>query len=224
MKNLKILLIEDNLTIARQLIEFFAGHKWVVDYAQTGTLGVNLAAENIYDVVLLDLNLPDIDGLDVCQKIKDGAQCNTPILMLTARDAFEDKVRGFERGADDYVTKPFEMRELVLRCQALSRRQNLHINKQIVIADLQLDLQDKMASRQGVALSLTNIGFSILSVLAQAYPQAVSRSVLIHKIWGDDPPESDALKSHIYSLRAALDKPFERPMLVTINNVGYRLK
>jgi DNA-binding response OmpR family regulator len=224
LNKLKILLIEDNLAIARQLIEFLGGHKWVVDYAQTGQLGVSLAAENIYDVVLLDLNLPDIDGLDVCQQIKQRAQFNIPILMLTARDAFEDKVRGFDQGADDYVTKPFEMRELVLRCQALARRHNLHTNKQIVIAELQLDLGQKTASRKGQALSLTNIDFSILSVLAQAYPQAVSRSVLMHKIWGDEPPESDALKSHIYSLRTALDKPFEQAMLVTITNVGYKLK
>ena len=174
-------------------------------------------------MVLLDLNLPDLDGLLVCQQIKQGVTSNVPILMLTARDAYEDKVKGYQQGADDYVTKPFEFRELVLRCQALARRHELHANKQIRVGDLELDLGQSRATREGQILSLTTIGFKILISLAQAYPQAVSRSVLQHKIWGDEPPDSDALKSHIYSLRNVLDKPFEQPILSTITNVGYKL-
>ena len=194
-----------------------------MDYSDNGTLGIKLALENEYDVILLDLNLPDIDGIDVCRQIKNEAMVNTPILMLTARDAFEDKARGFGEGADDYVTKPFELRELVLRCQALARRQQLHLEQQIRIGDLLIDKAQHQAQRQGQVLKLTGIGFKILTTLAEAYPQPVSRSSLIHKLWADEPPDSDALRSHIYSLRAALDKPFETAMLKTITNLGFKL-
>lgn len=224
MQNLSLLLIEDNLTIARQLTEFFEGHQWQVDYADNGTQGVKLALSQIYDVIVLDLNLPDIDGLEVCQQIKQQADVNPPILMLTARDAFEDKARGFGQGADDYVTKPFEFRELALRCQALARRHQLHQSNAVTVGELVIEQREHIAKRQGNPLKLTKIGFNILCVLAQAYPQPVSRSKLIHAIWGDEPPEGDVLRTHIYSLRKVLDGPFDSNMLTTITNVGYKLE
>lgn len=224
MNKLSILLIEDNLTIAKQLAEFFKGHGWALDYADNGELGIQLALSHIFDVIVLDLNLPDIDGIEVCQQIKQQAEVNPPILMLTARDAFEHKAEGYGVGADDYVTKPFEFRELALRCQALARRHNLHKSHRIEVGDLVIEQNSLTAERAGEALKLTNIGFKILLTLAQAYPQAVSRSNLVHKVWGDIPPDSDALRTHIYSLRNALDKPFKTKMLTTITNVGYKLE
>lgn len=224
MQKLNILLIEDNQTIARQLCEFLEGHRWSVDYADNGIFGKELALQHAYDVIILDLNLPDIDGLQVCREIKQQTEINPPILMLTARDSFEDKAKGFGEGADDYVTKPFEFRELALRCQALARRQQLHRNHTLSIGELLIDKKQHLANRQGQSLKLTNIGFSILVTLAEEYPQAVSRSMLMKKIWGDEPPDSDALRSHIYSLRNELDKPFNSPMLKTITNVGFKLE
>ncbi|WDE03599.1 response regulator transcription factor [Thalassomonas viridans] len=224
MSKLTLLLIEDNVTIARQLAEFFQGHGWQLDYAANGALGIELATNNIYDVILLDLNLPDIDGLKVCSAIKQQASITPPVLMLTARDAFEDKARGFGEGADDYVTKPFEFRELALRCQALARRQQLHQSQTLTLGDLVISQNERTAKRQGQLLKLTHIGFNILLTLAQAYPQAVSRSNLIYKVWGNEPPDSDALRSHIYTLRNVLDKPFDKPMLTTITNVGFKLE
>jgi DNA-binding response OmpR family regulator len=223
LQKLNILLIEDNKIIARQLGEFLEGPRWSVDYADNGNLGKELALQHDYDVIILDLNLPDVDGLEVCRDIKQEAEINPPILMLTARDSFEDKARGFGEGADDYVTKPFEFRELALRCQALARRQQLHRNQTLTLGELIIDQKQHLATRQGQSLKLTNIGFLILLTLAQEYPQAVSRSSLMKKIWGDEPPDSDALRSHIYSLRNVLDKPFNSPMLTTITNVGFRL-
>jgi DNA-binding response OmpR family regulator len=224
LQKLNILLIEDNQTIALQLCEFLEGHRWTVDYADNGNFGKELALQDDYDVIILDLNLPDVDGLEVCREIKEKARINPPVLMLTARDSFEDKAKGFGEGADDYVTKPFEFRELALRCQALARRQQLHRNHTLSIGELFIDQKQHLASRQGQTLKLTNIGFSILVILAQEYPQAVSRSTLMKKIWGDEPPDSDALRSHIYSLRNVLDKPFKTSMLTTITNVGFRLE
>lgn len=223
MNPLKLLLIEDNPTIAAQTGEFLAGHDWQVDYAGNAALGTQLAITQIYDVVLLDLNLPDGDGLAVCESIKREAAVAPPILMVTARDSFEDKAAGFHRGADDYLTKPFDLRELALRCQALARRPSLHQPKILTVGELQLDTRKKTAERAGQPLALTQIGYRILELLAQAYPESVSRAFLTHQLWGDEPPESDALKSHIYALRKALDKPFSQPMLKTILNLGFKL-
>lgn len=224
---MNILIIEDNPTIAKQLVEFLTGHNWQVDYAHNGVMGVQLALNNIFDVILLDLNLPDIDGLQVCEQIKSAANVVPPILMLTARDGFEDKAKGFNHGADDYLTKPFDMRELVLRCNALARRQTLHQPK--ILSEGQgtkrvtLNLTDKTATRNDSPLKLTSIGFQVLTILMQSHPQPVSRSLLTHKLWGDSPPDSDALKSHIYGLRQALDKPFDDSILTTVMNVGFKL-
>lgn len=220
---LKVLLVEDNSTIATQVTAFLEGLGWVIDYAGTGSRGLELAAQAVFDVVVLDLNLPDMDGLEVCSRLKSESQYNLPVLMLTARDAYEDKARGYGEGADDYVTKPFDLRELKLRCEALTRRQDLHQSATLELGELTLAVRSHEAQRQGVPLQLTSIGFRILLQLAQAYPEPVARSQLIHKIWGDEPPDSDALRSHIYSLRAALDKPFTIPMLKTLPNLGYRL-
>jgi DNA-binding response OmpR family regulator len=221
---LNILLIEDNQTIARQVGEFLTGHRWQVDFAHSAHLGIQLALEYIYDVILLDLNLPDLDGLAVCEQIKGNSEVTPPILMLTARDSFEDKAAGFRRGADDYLTKPFDLRELALRCEALARRPNLHQAKTLTLGDLELDTRTKTATREERPLELTNIGFRILELLVKSYPEPVSRTYITHQLWGDHPPESDALKSHIYALRKSLDKSFAQPMLKTVMNTGFKLE
>lgn len=221
---MKILLIEDNLAIAKQVIEFLSAQGCELDYAERGQQGIDLALEHIFDVILLDLNLPDMDGLEVCERIKREADVTPPILMLTARDSFSDKAAGFGQGADDYLSKPFDLRELILRCRALARRNQLHRSQSLNLGELQLNLAQKQASREGRALTLTGIGFQILTLLVESYPQPVSRSLISHKIWSDSPPDSDALKSHIYSLRQALDKPFAYAMLKTVMNLGYKLE
>lgn len=224
MANLSLLLIEDNLAIARQLGEFFDGLGWQLEHAASGGAGLSLALAHLYDVVLLDLNLPDMDGIEVCRKIKQGASVDLPILMLTARDTFADKAEGFGEGADDYLVKPYDLRELSLRCEALARRRDLHRHHLIHIGELTIDRRQRQASRRGQSLPLTRIGFEILRALVEAHPQTLSRSHLIAQIWQQDPPDSDALRSHIYSLRNALDKPFDKPMLKTVVNVGFRLE
>lgn len=224
MQKLTLLLVEDNTTIARQLCEFFEGIGWEVDHTTNGDHGVSLALEFEYDVVILDLTLPDRDGLEVCREIKRRALVNLPILMLTARDAYEDKAQGFGEGADDYVTKPFEFRELALRCSALARRNHLHQEKTIIVGDLVVNRTQRIAMREGKPLKLTKIGYEILVALAEAYPQAVTRTSLIHKVWANDPPDTDALRAHIYSLRKVLDTPFNTSMLTTLINVGYKLE
>ena len=220
---LSILVVEDHPTIARQVVDFLEGLGWQTDHAATGALAIELATRDIHDVVLLDLNLPDIDGLEVCRAIKARAPRNVPVLMLTARDAFEDKARGFKGGADDYVTKPFDLRELALRCEALARRGGLHLAQEMRVGPLTLLVRERQALYGDAPLAPTQLGFRILSALCEAHPHAVSRSALTHALWGANPPDSDALKSHIYALRRQLALAGAPDMIVTIPQLGYRL-
>ena len=220
---LTILLIEDHAGIARQIATFVDGLGWQLDHAGTGALGVQLATGNIYDVVLLDLNLPDIDGLHVCRAIKAGAPSNVPVLMLTARDAYEDKARGFHGGADDYLTKPFDLRELALRCEALARRSRLHVHQELRAGPFVLLAREGRALYRDVALPLAQTGFKILMLLCREHPHAVSRAALTAHLWGSAPPDSDALKSHIHALRKQLERAGAAGVLVTIPQLGYRL-
>jgi DNA-binding response OmpR family regulator len=221
---LTVLVVEDHPTIAGQIVDFLDGLKWQTDHAATGALAIDLATREAYDVVLLDLNLPDLDGLEVCRAIKARAPRNLPVLMLTARDAFEDKASGFHCGADDYLTKPFDLRELALRCEALARRGQLHVSQEMCVGPMTLLSREKRALYEGAPVPLTQVGFRILFELCTAWPQAVSRSTLMHRLWGADPPDSDALKSHIYALRRQLEGASGRNLIVTIPHLGYRLE
>ncbi|MFA3792399.1 response regulator transcription factor [Aliiglaciecola sp. SL4] len=222
--NLSVLLIEDNLAIAKQVAVFLEAQNWIVDCATVGKQGINLALKHHFDLIILDLNLPDMDGLDVCDAIKRTADRNIPILMLTARDAFEDKAKGFGIGADDYLTKPFDLRELVLRCEALARRPLLHGENFLQKGLLSIDCRAHKAMFNKLELTTTGIGFRILHKLIEEHPYPVSRSDLIRHLWGDEPPESNALKSHIYGLRKSFEKVTDRPILCTISNIGYQLQ
>lgn len=221
---IKVLIVEDNRDIARQLGDFLSGLNWQIDFAENGAHAIRLATHAHFDVVLLDLNLPDMDGVLVCQSIKQQAQRNIPVLMLTARDAFEDKAQGFKYGADDYLTKPYDFREVVLRCQALTKRHELHRDHELWLGALCVMTRDQRAEFKGAPLALTQIGFKILMQLVQAHPNPVSRSQMIRSIWGDEPPPSDALKSHIYSLRKQLEQVSGRELLRTIHQIGYQLQ
>ncbi|CAM2005026.1 response regulator transcription factor [Acanthopleuribacter pedis] len=223
MQRLSILIIEDNDAIAARIGDYLAARDMLVDYADRAGRGVQRAMAGGYDVVILDLSLPDGDGLDVCRRIKATQPRDVPILMLTARDSLADKVVGFEAGTDDYLTKPFALEEVFLRCLALGRRRRLHQSRVTVIGSLKVDPDQRTVEREGRPITLSPTGFDILYAMVEAYPNAVGRSALIQKIWGDDCPESDVLRSHIYTLRNAVDKPFAAKMIKTIHGVGFRL-
>ncbi|WOH36508.1 response regulator transcription factor [Thalassotalea fonticola] len=221
--SLYVLLVEDQLNIAGNISDYMEAKGHVFDFANQGQHGLDLALENHYDLIILDLNLPVMDGLEVCQQIRAKSDRHIPILMLTARDSIEDKVSGFTVGADDYLTKPFSLQELEVRCMALSRRYLLQTTDILTLGPLTLDRKRRQVTREGQLLNLHSMGFRILTVLAQAYPQIVSRSQLSQKLWGDEPTESDAMRSHIYQLRCVLDKPFDFPILKTVHGVGFTL-
>jgi DNA-binding response OmpR family regulator len=221
--SLRILLVEDQAELAASIIDFLESQGHRLDYAADGRRGLDLALAGSYDVVLLDLRLPRLDGLDVCRALRATAERHLPILMLTARDTLDDKIAGFDAGADDYLTKPFALEELLLRCNALGRRHQLHDSQLLTIGELTIDRRRRTATRAGQLLGLHHTPFDILLALAEAHPAVMTRSELADRIWGDEPPASDALATHIYSLRQVLDRPFETPMLRTLHGVGFRL-
>lgn len=219
-----VLVIEDNPDIIANLVGFFEPLGYTLDVARNGLAGLGLTRQNNYDVIVLDLSLPGMDGIEVCRRIRDDYRNPAPILMLTARDTEHDKVTGFSAGADDYLVKPYSLLELDARLKALVRRtRNEQVQQTLRFGEIMLDTQTGAASRAGKSLALTPTGYKILLALLRQAPKLVSRQSLEREVWGDNPPESDALRTHIHALRQALDKPFERPMLITRAGLGYRL-
>lgn len=222
--NTRILIIEDHKDIAEMLYDYFERRDYELDYASDGRMGFNLANQNDYDVILLDLMLPEMDGMDVCRKLREESKVYTPILMMTARDTLEDKVAGLEMGADDYLVKPFEILELEARIKALMRRRGQVTQQEILeVGDLQLDTGTLEVTRSEQTIYLSPIGLKILTILMKESPKVVSRNQLEHEIWGDILPDSDTLRSHMYNLRKQIDKPFPVPLLQTIQSRGYRI-
>jgi len=220
---LRVLIIEDHLALRLTLAQLFETHGHHADFAADGSTGLQLALLDPPDVIVLDVGLPGMDGMRVCQQVRAQADRHIPILMLTARDTLNDKLQGFAAGADDYLLKPFANEELLARCVALSMRHRLGTKHRLVLGSLSIDRSAGLAYRFDRALELQRIPLHILIALAEAWPRVLSRSALVDKIWPDEIPPSDPLRSHLYSLRLALDKPFERPMLITVHGVGFRL-
>lgn len=219
-----ILLIEDNHDIAAMVGDHLEAEGYEVDYAADGLTGLHLAVTESFDAIVLDLMLPGMDGMDLCRKFRQEAQRDTPILMLTARDTLEDKVAGLEAGADDYLVKPFEMEELDARLHAMMRRASGEMTQQLLqVADLTVNTGTWDVTRQGRSLTLTPIGLKLLTTLMKISPRVISRRDLERAVWNDIVPDSDALRSHLYNLRKVIDKPFDKPLLHTLQGLGYRL-
>lgn len=223
-QSLYVLVVEDQQSIAENIANYLGSKGHVLDFAARGDQGLELALNNHYDLVILDLNLPVMNGLNVCQQLREKAGRHVPIIMLTARDSLADKISGFSKGADDYLTKPFSLEELEVRCFALSRRHLLQTSDTLTFDQLVIDRPKQQVTRCGQTLELHTMGYRILCILAEAYPQVVSRSKISQKLWADEPTESDALRSHIYQLRNVLDKPFDYPMIKTMHGIGFVLE
>lgn len=222
--NTRVLIIEDHKQIAEMLYDYFERRDYELDYASDGRMGFNLACQNEYDIILLDLMLPEMDGLEVCRKLREEAKVFAPILMLTARDTLEDKVAGLDMGADDYLVKPFEILELEARVNALMRRKGQVSQQEILtVGELTLNTGTLEVVRADQNIYLSPIGLKILTILMKESPKVVSRNQLEHEIWGDILPDSDTLRSHMYNLRKQIDKPFPVPLLQTIQSRGYRI-
>jgi len=219
-----ILIVEDHRDLAANVGDYLEAGGFTVDFAADGISALQLLAENHYDAVVLDVMLPGIDGFEVCKRLRQDLHLDTPVIMLTARDTINDKVNGFDVGADDYLIKPFELRELEARLAALIRRQRGELEGgQLQVGDLRFDLETMRVTRSDKTIKLSPITLHILRILMRESPKLVSRERLESEVWGDDTPDSDTLRSHLYNLRKNIDKPFEQQLMHTIPGVGYKV-
>ena len=220
---MRLLVIEDNRDIAANLGDYLEDRGHTVDYAADGVTGLHLAVVNDFDAIVLDLNLPGIDGIEVCRKLRTEARKQTPVLMLTARDSLDSKLAGFDSGADDYLVKPFALQEVEARLQVLARRVKTHAPRTLSIADLEYNLDTLEVRRGGESIQLNPTALKILQALMEASPSVVTRNELETKVWGEELPDSDSLRVHIHGLRAAIDKPFPSTLIQTRHGIGYRI-
>ncbi|MDH5553543.1 MAG: response regulator transcription factor [Nitrosomonas sp.] len=220
---MKVLIIEDNQDIAASIYDYLEGLGYTIDAAGDGVTGLHLAVTNDYDVVILDLGLPGIDGVDLCRRLRQDEKRSVPVLMLTARVSLENKLEGFKSGADDYLIKPFSLKELAARVKVLSKRISRIPTSRFVIGDLSLDADAHEVYRAGKHIDLNPTLFKLLTVLMQNPHRVIKREELECAVWQDNPPDSDALRTHLSNLRQLVDKPFDQPFIHTVRGFGYKL-
>lgn len=219
-----ILIVEDNPDLVANLYDFFEGKGHTIDVAYEGKAGLQFALSERYDAIILDLALPGLDGIEICGRLRDAGR-EVPILMLTARDTLDDKLEGFTSGADDYLVKPFSLLELEARLTALVRRaRGGPRQRRLKVGDLLFDPASLTVERAGRLINLPPIPLKILGLLMRHPQEVITRKEIEREIWGDSPPDSDALRAHIHVLRNAIDKPFDIPLLDTVHGIGYRIR
>lgn len=215
--SIKVLLVEDDIDLALTIVDYLELENIHCDHASNGVQGLSLINANKYHVVLLDINLPKMDGLSVCQKLRENSD-DTPIIMLTARDSLNDKIAGFDAGTDDYLVKPFEIEELLMRVHALSKRRSGQMSH-LTLEQLVFNIKQRSASYNGQVIKLTPITCKILEKLLRENEQPVTRTDLMDTVWGDEQPDSNSLKVHVHHLRKQLEKA--QANLVIENEVGF---
>jgi DNA-binding response OmpR family regulator len=220
-----ILVVEDEERLARLLRRILTGERHTVDLAHDGISGRDLALSNNYDAIILDVMLPGIDGMEICRQMR-AEQVTTPVLMLTARGAVEDRVTGLNVGADDYLVKPFVVKELVARVNALLRRRDrrFEMNSHLSVGDLTLDLVSHEARRAGRLIELTAKEYSLLEYLMRHPNQVLSRDQIISSVWGYDTEAlSNVVDIYIHFLRDKVDKGFSHSLIKTVRGLGYKI-
>lgn len=220
-----VLIVEDDQDLARNLCDFLDLKGYVTDHAADGHSALHLLRQNSYDLVVLDLGLPGLDGLALCRTIRAEIRSQLPIVMLTAHEELDTKVSAFDQGADDYVVKPAALREVEARIRALIRRAAREVvdGEVLQVGDLRLDTGTMRAERAGQPLVLAPVPLKILALLMRRAPNVVQRSTIQREVWGDELDDSHALIVHMHTLRNAVDKPFDRQLIHTVRGFGYRM-
>lgn len=222
---MRILIIEDDLSIATNLYDFLTARGHAVDAAGDGVTGLHLAVTHQFDAIVLDIGLPGMDGMKVCQKLRTEAHVDSPVLMLTARDTLQDKLQGFEHGADDYLVKPFALKEVEARLNALHKRSSGRVTGKVLVAgDLTLDPRTLAIRYSGNDVKLPRKCMKLLEVLMTEPGRVFSRTELEHAVWGDSHETSDTLRSHMHLLRRALVDTGGVDPIETVHGLGYRLR
>ncbi len=220
---MKILVVEDEAGIARLIRRGLEDAGYGIDLASDGARGLEMAEENHYGLLLLDLMLPGVDGWGVCEQLRRQKN-RVPILMLTARDAVADRVRGLDLGADDYLPKPFEFPELLARVRALLRRDKVHRTRLIRVADLEIDTAQRRITRAGVEIGLSHREYGLLEALAAHEGQVLTREVILERIWMDDDSYSNTVDVYINMLRRKIDAGHPQKLIQTVRGLGYTLR
>jgi len=222
---MRILVVEDEHRIANSIKKGLEQERYAIDVAYTGTDGYDLASTEDYDLILLDIMLPEMNGIEICRNLRKN-RINIPILMLTAKGQTEDKIQGLNAGADDYMTKPFSFDELLARVRALTRRQGSILNTSLTVEDLSLDNKRYLVKRAGQIIKLTNKEFSLLEYLVTHKNMIVTKDQIISHVWDYD---SDILPNtvevYIKNLRSKIDKSFpnKRGLINTVRGFGYKI-
>jgi DNA-binding response OmpR family regulator len=221
---LRVLIVEDQNDLAENLFEFLGDEHYSLDYAADGLTALHLLATQNYDVIVLDLMLPGVDGFEICRRIRQDLQCQKPVILMTALSSIADKEKGFHLGADDYLVKPFELKELQLRIDALHRRY-APSSRGLQAGELRFDPGTLSIHYKGKSAELTGTPARLFELLIRAYPSFISHNALSEAIWGDENADTTGhtLRTHVYALRKILDKEFGDGLIKTVHGRGYRL-
>ncbi len=220
---IRVLIVEDHAPLAANLADYFTESRYQLDFAMDGWQAMHLLSSASYDVIVLDVMLPGLSGFEVCARMRTDLQVYTPVIMLTARDHIDDKSTGFFAGADDYLVKPFQLKELELRIQSLYRRRQ-PVAAILQVADLQFDLQRQQVFFKNQPVDLPPIAARILENLMRTHPRMLSYQQLARDVWGSDTVDLHTLRTHVYALRKLLQKISGQSLIETLTGRGYRLK
>lgn len=218
----RVLLVEDDLDVAAGIGDYLEAHGLRVEFAANAGEARARVADADFDLFVLDVNLPGMDGIALCRELKQGRAMATPAIFLTARGGLPDKLLGFAAGAVDYMVKPFAPAELLARIRAICAHACATIGPGLVVEGYSLDTLGGLLSHEGRQLQLHAFGLAILKRLMQAHPRSVSRQSLSDGLWGAEPPESEPLRAHIYQLRQAMLERFGEAPIHTVRGIGYR--
>jgi len=222
-RNVKILVVEDDMVIASQLAKALERERYQVDVVRDGVSGEHQAKAENYGLIVLDIMLPERDGWTVCENLRR-SKIRTPILMLTARDDVDDRVRGLDAGADDYLPKPFDLRELMARIRALQRRDKVNRSGTISIDDLEIDTVGHVVKRAGQVLQLTRREYTLLEALARNEGRTLTREAILERVWENEESQPNTVNFHVVSLRRKVDQDHSRKLIHTVHGIGYVLK
>lgn len=220
----RMLVVEDNISLAENIFEFFDQPTYALDFAADGLTALHLLATNQYDIIVLDVMLPGVSGFDICQRVRHDLNCNTPIILVTAKDQISDKETGFSAGADDYLVKPFNLTELHLRVQALTRRNRL-FDSSLTLGVLRYEPDTfNLYVQNQLAVTLTGLSARIFESMLRAYPRPTSYEQLVEQVWSGRPTEHNTVRTHVSALRKQLQEATDLIAIKTLHGRGYILE
>lgn len=223
-ESISILVVEDNRDIAESIYTFLDGKRYQVDVICSGIAALTLLEANAYDVIVMDVMLPGLDGFTLAIKLRNTINSSTPILFLTSSDIMSDKLEGFTFGGDDYMTKPFALEELDMRIKVLATRSGVNTLQLLKVGEWRLDERRYEIRYRDDVIKVTKIGFKIFKSLMSSYPNVLTRRDLEKVLWGDTPPDSDSIRSHIFTLRKVTSAVCNSSVIETVHGVGFRLQ